>query len=81
MRIFPKIPVLFYPAWDTVPYDRTSPSSDIVGNQLDTLIQMQRLKKNTIVVASVSALSQLVPPVESFTKSVMKLSVGDKIDF
>ena len=80
-RIFPNVPVLFYPAWDTVPYDRTSPSCDIVGGQLDTLIQLQRLKKNTIVVASVSAVSQLLVPKDTFSKSVLKLSVGDKIDF
>ncbi|MBE6446309.1 MAG: transcription-repair coupling factor [Alphaproteobacteria bacterium] len=81
LRIFPKIPVLFYPAWDTVPYDRTSPSSDIVGNQLDTLIQLQRLKKNTVVITSVPAVSQLIPPTDVFSKSIKKLAVGDKVDF
>ena len=32
--IAPKLEVLSYPNWDTVPYDRISPSPDIIGEQM-----------------------------------------------
>lgn len=35
----PKLNVLRFPAWDCLPYDRVSPSTDIIAQRLATLAQ------------------------------------------
>lgn len=79
--ISPKTKALFYPAWDTVPYDRVSPSADIVGAQIDCLMQLAHSKNPIILVTSVAALSQMVPPPKTFMDASFQIKLGDKIDF
>ena len=80
-QIFPKVLVLQMPAWDTVPYDRTAPSSEIIGRQIDTLIQLMNAPKQCLVVTTVAAWGQLLPPESFFVDSALSIHQGQSISF
>ena len=73
MRFFaPDVSVLPFPAWDCLPYDRTSPKPDIESARLATLAALARRDKNSapvIVVTTVNALLQRVPPKSEIAKA------------
>ncbi|MDL2398657.1 transcription-repair coupling factor [Rhizobium mayense] len=73
--IAPDIPVLTLPAWDCLPYDRVSPSSDTSARRLAALsglIAHHRKPHAAIVLVTVNAMLQKVAPqdvIESLTFS------------
>lgn len=83
--VAPDIEILSYPAWDTVPYDRAAPQSDITGQRIETLNRLiTRLpdeKKSAIVLTSVGAVLQRTPPPSFFENSVMSVTVGQTVSF
>jgi len=80
----PGLSVLQFPAWDCLPYDRVSPNAEVVGRRIDTLTRV--LKDDTngsscpVVLTTVSALLQRVPPRDAFEGSVLEVSPGQRID-
>ncbi|MEE4208494.1 MAG: transcription-repair coupling factor, partial [Parvularcula sp.] len=61
LRFFaPQIPVIRYPAWDCLPYDRMSPGPDVVAERLSALATLATRKAGTplIVVTTVAAATQ-----------------------
>ena len=61
----PDIPVLSLPGWDCLPYDRVSPSADAAAMRLaalSALIAHQENPHAAIVLMSVNALMQKMPP-------------------
>ena len=80
--IAPDVRVLVYPAWDTIPYDRVSPNALIESERLDTLSELANGLKNrsTIVLTSVSAVLQKVPPFDFFENKSLCFKVGDVLD-
>lgn len=81
--IHPDITVLEFPAWDTVPYDRVSPNSAIVAKRVDTLSQIvfNTSKKNLVIVTSIGAALQKLPPAKIFKNAQKTLKVGAKLSF
>ena len=79
--LMPKQKLLVLPAWDTVPYDRTAPSPEILGTQIDTLTELVHGVKDTIVLTSVAAWSQLLPPKDFFKGTALSLKVGQSVAF
>ena len=77
--IAPKIHVFSYPNWDTVPYDRISPSADIVGEQIVALTMFPTLSKNQIALTTVSALMQRIPPKNAISGNTLTLTVGKSV--
>ncbi|MCX7338499.1 MAG: transcription-repair coupling factor [Alphaproteobacteria bacterium] len=77
--IDPTIPVLIFPAWDCLPYDRISPSLDIVTARLATLTALLDQNQPAIVITSVSALAQRLPPRLSFLGESLDIQVGQKV--
>ncbi|MDP1909765.1 MAG: transcription-repair coupling factor, partial [Hyphomicrobium sp.] len=65
----PNVRVITFPAWDTVPYDRVGPGSDIVARRMATLakLALATRKHPTIVLTTVNAIVQRVPA-RSFMK-------------
>ncbi len=65
--------VITFPAWDTVPYDRVGPDSDIVARRIAALakLALTTRKHPTIVLTTVNAIVQRVPP-RSFIKRTIK---------
>ena len=60
----PNVRVITFPAWDTVPYDRVGPGSDIVARRMAALakLALATRKHPTIVLTTVNAIVQRVPP-------------------
>ncbi len=79
--IFPKQKVLVLPPWDTVPYDRTAPSAEVIGAQINTLTELVQGAKDTLVLTSVGAWSQLLPPPDFFKGSALSIRQGQEMQF
>lgn len=84
MRFFAKdVAVLPFPAWDCLPYDRTSPKSDIESERLATLAALARRDRDStpaIVVTTVNALLQRVPPKSEIAKASFFARVGNDVE-
>ena len=83
-NVAPDVEVLKFPAWDTVPYDRVSPNAGIVAERvaaLGALTLNPNPKKKRIVVASIGAVVQKLPPSKIFRNSMREIRVGGKLDF
>ena len=87
LKIFsPKTTVFEFPGWDCLPYDRVSPNIEITGRRLNTLrkiINFQNKFKDTvplIVVTTVNAILQRVPPKNFLQNNVLTLTVGETIN-
>ncbi|MGD9638160.1 MAG: transcription-repair coupling factor [Alphaproteobacteria bacterium] len=79
---YPEVKVLEFPAWDTVPYDRVSPKSDITAKRLEAL---SALAKNNgdepvLLITTVNAVLQKVPPSNFFAASVFNITRGKTLD-
>ena len=82
--IAPQIEVLMFPAWDTVPYDRVSPNPHILSQRIDTLSKLaleNDTKKHRVVLVSVGAAIQKLPPKKIFMNTRKMLKVGEKLNF
>ena len=78
--VMPEAEILRFPAWDCLPYDRVSPNPAIVSERIATLARL--LEKPTgprIVLTTVNALVQRVPPRSAFAGSSMDLSVNSVV--
>ncbi len=84
LRFFaPNMDVLTFPAWDTVPYDRVSPNAELSSRRIATLAQLTRLKapkRPVIVITTVNAALQRVPPRAIMRKALVKLTAGMTVD-
>ena len=78
----PDLAVLTFPAWDCLPYDRVSPKTDIVARRVGTLTELRHgvTGKGTppVVLTTVSAALQRVPPRAYFDDAGLSLRVGDR---
>ena len=79
----PDLPVLEFPAWDTVPYDRVSPNSAITARRVETLSQIvfSSPDKPLAVITSVGAVLQKLAPSKIFKNARKLIKVGDKLNF
>ena len=78
----PKIRVISFPAWDTVPYDRVGPNSDIVARRVAALakLALDSRKAPTLVLTTVNAILQRLPPVEFVRGALKQMAPGQRID-
>ncbi|MGB8273798.1 MAG: transcription-repair coupling factor [Alphaproteobacteria bacterium] len=76
----PEIEVLTLPAWDCLPYDRVSPNGEVVARRIETLTRLAGMERvpsaPRIVVTTVSAALQRVPPRETFLGAVFDVAKG-----
>ena len=78
----PDVKTILFPAWDTVPYDRTSPNSEIVARRITALgrLVIGTRKEPTIVLTTVNAILQRLPP-RSFVRAAFKpIAPGQRVD-
>ncbi|WP_447730124.1 transcription-repair coupling factor [Pseudoxanthomonas suwonensis] len=73
------LPVVPFPDWETLPYDRFSPHPDIVSQRLAALQRMPRLERG-IVVVPVQTLLQRLPPLRYISGSSFDLKAGQRLD-
>jgi transcription-repair coupling factor (superfamily II helicase) len=77
----PGLTVLTFPAWDCLPYDRVSPNGEITSRRIDTLTRLASGAETPplIVLTTVNALVQRVPPRKLFDGRVLTLGPGGRI--
>jgi transcription-repair coupling factor (superfamily II helicase) len=85
LRFFaPDREVVVFPAWDCLPYDRLSPHPDIVAERLETLARLAARRRagapGRIILASVGAVLQRVPPRSLYAEAATVLRRGQNID-
>ncbi len=78
----PDIPVLKFPAWDCLPYDRVSPHTDVLSQRMSVLSAIPHLKTDAalIILTTVNSVIQRVPPKDAATKNTYAAHVGNMID-
>lgn len=77
----PEMEILTFPAWDCLPYDRVSPNPSIVAERVCTLSALaQYPKRQRIVLTTVNAALQRVPPQGMMAKAAFTLSKGMQLD-
>jgi len=76
----PSVPVLEFPGWDCLPYDRVSPQAEISAARMATLATLAAgLKGSFIVLTTLNAASQYVPPRDLLATSAFVATVGGQI--
>jgi transcription-repair coupling factor (superfamily II helicase) len=76
----PDAEILRFPAWDCLPYDRVSPNPELVSERIATLSRLLEPAQGTrIVLTTVNALVQRVPPRHAFHGGSRSLKRGDRI--
>ena len=81
----PDITIIKFPAWDSVPYDRVSPRSDLVGQRMDAFVRLAAVGDHKeplpwVVITTVAAVIQKTPPLSMFRGMVKTLSVGENLE-
>ncbi|MEO9167463.1 MAG: transcription-repair coupling factor, partial [Aestuariivirga sp.] len=73
----PKLDVIRFPAWDCLPYDRVSPSADILARRLATLARLEKPSGQPfIVLTTVNAVLQRVLPRALIAKATFLAKPG-----
>ena len=76
----PEAEILRFPAWDCLPYDRVSPNPVLVSERISTLARLLEPPKGPrIVLTTVNALVQRVPPRATFAGASMDLTVNGTV--
>ncbi len=78
----PDAKVISFPAWDTVPYDRVGPNPEIVARRITALSKLALAsgKEPTIVLTTVNAVLQRVPPRHFIRQSLKPMAAGQRVD-
>ena len=76
----PGLEVITLPAWDCLPYDRVSPNAEIMSRRIDTLTRLAAQEGGRrVVLTTVNAVIQRVPPRQLFRDRVLTLGRGGRI--
>jgi transcription-repair coupling factor (superfamily II helicase) len=73
------IEVLYFPDWETLPYDHFSPHQDIVSERLQTLYRLPALREGILIVPC-STLMHRLPPREYIAGNSLVLKAGQDLD-
>ncbi len=81
----PEVSIIKFPAWDCLPYDRVSPSSDIVATRVAALSKLITWEKQAerfprIVLTTVNAALQRVMPKEVLEGASFHAKAGQLLD-
>ncbi|MBE9606500.1 transcription-repair coupling factor [Acetobacteraceae bacterium H6797] len=76
----PEVEILRFPAWDCLPYDRVSPNPELIAERVATLTRLtERGGKPRVLLTTVNALVQRVPPRSAFEGTTRVLKKGGRI--
>jgi transcription-repair coupling factor (superfamily II helicase) len=76
----PDCQVAVLPAWDCLPYDRVSPNPDIMARRLDALARLLEPGGPRLLITTINALVQKVPPPEALRSGLFAARAGERID-
>jgi transcription-repair coupling factor (superfamily II helicase) len=81
LRFFaPDIDLLEFPAWDCLPYDRVSPHAGVVAQRMTTLSRLARVQgrdRPAVLLTTVNAALQRVPPKNVLAKQALSAAPGN----
>ncbi len=78
----PELPVLVFPAWDCLPFDRVSPIAEVTARRMATLTKLAAdTESNTLVLTTVNAVLQRTPPKDFVLKASLRLKPNQNIGF
>ncbi len=81
--VAPEIPVLELPAWDSLPYDRVSPSADAAARRLEALAGLAALRKaphRAVILTTANALLQRVPSADLIEAQGFRAKPGNQVN-
>ncbi|TPQ50523.1 transcription-repair coupling factor [Prosthecomicrobium hirschii] len=79
----PDIQVMTFPAWDCLPYDRVSPTPEIVARRMATLSRLVRPQATTrpvVLLTTVNAIVQRVPERSMVAAETFAAAPGNRVD-
>lgn len=77
----PALETVAIPSWDTLPYDRVSPSAGVAARRCAGLARLARGTEGALLVVTTAAsLVQRAPAVETLEKASLFVSVGHEVD-
>ncbi len=77
----PDLPVLTFPAWDCLPYDRISPNPEVTATRMATLAGLAhgRLRR-FVLLTTLNAATQRLPARALLREAAFSARVGERID-
>ncbi|MEM1066412.1 MAG: DEAD/DEAH box helicase, partial [Pseudomonadota bacterium] len=76
----PSVPVMAFPGWDCLPYDRVSPNADVSAARMATLAALAAGAPRGVVLTTLNAATQRVPARALLREAAFSARVGDRID-
>ncbi|MGH6761587.1 MAG: transcription-repair coupling factor [Phyllobacterium sp.] len=79
----PDLPVLQFPAWDCLPYDRVSPGSDSAARRMAALSGMAALagaRHPGVILTTANAIIQKLPPRSATAGQAITARPGNRVD-
>ncbi|ASP21839.1 transcription-repair-coupling factor [Antarctobacter heliothermus] len=77
----PDMPVMVFPAWDCLPYDRVSPNADISAARMATLATLVHGgPTHFVLLTTLSAAMQYLPARDVLREAAFTARVGDRVD-
>ncbi|MEO9652837.1 MAG: transcription-repair coupling factor [Roseobacter sp.] len=82
LRFFaPDMPVIVFPGWDCLPYDRVSPNADIAAQRMATLAGLiHAMPTQFILLTTLNAATQKIPARHVLKDAAFCAKVGARID-
>ncbi|QUJ77634.1 transcription-repair coupling factor [Sulfitobacter albidus] len=82
LRFFaPDMPVVRFPGWDCLPYDRVSPNADISAQRMATLAGLVHgMPARYVLLTTLGAATQRLPARDVLRDAAFRARVGDRID-
>jgi len=82
LRFFaPDVPVVVFPGWDCLPYDRVSPNADISAARMATLAALVHgMPRQFILLTTLNAATQRIPAREVLREAAFKARVDSRVD-
>ena len=77
----PDLPVILFPGWDCLPYDRVSPNPEVSAARMATLALLaQGGPAQFVLLTTLNAATQRVPARSTLREAAFAARVGDRID-
>ncbi len=77
----PDVPVIKFPAWDCLPYDRVSPNADVAAARMATLAALVHdMPKGFVLLTTMNAATQRIPARHVLKEAAFRAEVGQRVD-
>lgn len=82
LRFFaPDMPIVEFPSWDCLPYDRVSPNANISAARMATLAGLVHgMPKQFVLLSTLNAATQKIPARSVLKEAAFKATVGGRIN-